>query len=306
MIIEKVITMERVNLSKNVSVSRIVQGLWRLNDWNWTIEETVKFIESCIALGVTTFDAAEIYGNYMGELRIGEVLRAASHLRDQMEIVTKTGINMFSDKRSYTMSHYDTRKLKVVTSCQEAIKRMNCDVIDVFLIHREDPLINHRELGKTLDELVDSGWVKAVGVSNFDPMKFDALQSYMKHKLVTNQIEWSPVCYEHFNNGNMDYLQKMNVHPMIWSPLAGGRLFTSSDEKNVRARKKIDEIARRHGVESETIVFAWLLYHPVGALPISGSSKLKRLQEAIAGLNIALTHEEWFEIYTASGQQRLR
>jgi predicted oxidoreductase len=223
-----------------------------------------------------------------------------------MEIVTKTGINMFSDKRNYKMSHYDTRKQKVVTSCQESIKRMNCDVLDVFLIHREDPLIDHRELGKTLDELVDAGWVKSVGVSNFDPMKFDALQSYMKHKLITNQIECSPVCFEHFNNGNMDYLQKTNVRPMIWSPLAGGRLFTSSDEKNVRARKKIDEIAQRHGVESETIVFAWLLYHPVGAIPISGSGKIKRLQQALAGLNIALTHEEWYEIYTASGQQRLR
>jgi predicted oxidoreductase len=306
MIIEKVMNMERVYLNEHVSISRIVAGLWRLTDWNWTIDETVKFIESCIAMGVTTFDAAEIYGNYRQEERVGEVLRAAPHLRDQMEIVTKTGINMFSDKRNYKMSHYDTRKSKVVASCQESIKKMNCDVLDVFLIHREDPLIDHKELGKTLDELVDSGWVKAVGVSNFDPMKFDALQSHMRHKLVTNQIECSPVCFEHFNNGNMDYLQKMNVRPMIWSPLAGGRLFTSNDEKNVRARKKIDEIARRHGVESETIVFAWLLYHPVGAIPISGSSKLKRLQQAVSALNVALTHEEWFEIYTASGQQRLR
>jgi predicted oxidoreductase len=298
--------MEKIKLNEYVSISPIVQGLWRLTDWNWTSDETVKFIESCLALGVTTFDAAEIYGNYMGEERIGEVLRVAPHLRNQMEIVTKTGINMFSDKRNYKMSHYDTRKQKVVTSCQESIKRMNCDVLDVFLIHREDPLIDHRELGKTLDELVDAGWVKSVGVSNFDPMKFDALQSYMKHKLITNQIECSPVCFEHFNNGNMDYLQKTNVRPMIWSPLAGGRLFTSNDEKNVRARKKIDEIAQRHGVEIETIVFAWLLYHPVGAIPISGSGKIKRLQQALAGLNIALTHEEWYEIYTASGQQRLR
>ncbi len=298
--------MEKIKLNENVSVSPIVQGLWRLTDWNWTIAETIEFIEQCIALGVTTFDVAEIYGNYLGEERIGEVLRVAPQLRDQIEIVTKTGINMFSDQRPYTMSHYDTRKHKVVASCQDSIKKMNCDYLDVFLIHREDPLIDHRELGKTLDELVDSGWVKAVGVSNFDPLKFDALQSFMKHKLVTNQIECSPTCFEHFNNGNMDYLQKMDVRPMIWSPLASGRLFTSGDEKNVRARKKIDEIAQRHGVESESIVFAWHLYHPVKAIPISGSSKLKRLKNALAGLNIALTHEEWFEIYTASGQQRLR
>jgi predicted oxidoreductase len=306
MIIKKVMNMEKINLNENVSVSPIVQGLWRLTDWNWTINETIEFMEQCIALGVTTFDAAEIYGNYLGEERIGEVLRAAPHLRDRIEIVTKTGINMYSDRRPYTMGHYDTRKHKVVASCQKSIEKMNCDVIDVFMIHREDPLINHRELGKTLDELVDSGWVKAVGVSNFDPMKFDALQSFMRHKLVTNQIECSPVCFEHFNNGNMDYLQKMDVRPMIWSPLASGRLFTSNEEKNMKARKKIDEIARRHGVESESIVFAWMLYHPVKAIPISGSSKIKRLQHALAGLNIALSHEEWFEIYTASGQQRLR
>jgi predicted oxidoreductase len=306
MIIKKVMNMEKINLNENVSVSPIVQGLWRLTDWNWTINETIEFMEQCIALGVTTFDAAEIYGNYLGEERIGEVLRAAPHLRDRIEIVTKTGINMYSDRRPYTMGHYDTRKHKVVASCQKSIEKMNCDVIDVFLIHREDPLIDHRELGKTLDELVDSGWVKAVGVSNFDPMKFDALQSFMRHKLVTNQIECSPVCFEHFNNGNMDYLQKMDVRPMIWSPLASGRLFTSNEEKNMKARKKIDEIARRHGVESESIVFAWMLYHPVKAIPISGSSKIKRLQHALAGLNIALSHEEWFEIYTASGQQRLR
>jgi predicted oxidoreductase len=306
MIIKKVMNMEKINLNENVSVSPIVQGLWRLTDWNWTINETIEFMEQCIALGVTTFDAAEIYGNYLGEERIGEVLRAAPHLRDRIEIVTKTGINMYSDRRPYTMGHYDTRKHKVVASCQKSIEKMNCDVIDVFLIHREDPLIDHRELGKTLDELVDSGWVKAVGVSNFDPMKFDALQSFMRHKLVTNQIECSPVCFEHFNNGNMDYLQKMDVRPMIWSPLASGRLFTSNEEKNMKARKKIDEIARRHGVESESIVFAWMLYHPVKAIPISGSSKIKRLHHALAGLNIALSHEEWFEIYTASGQQRLR
>lgn len=298
--------MEKINLNPQVSISRIVQGLWRLTDWNWTVTQTIEFIEQCIALGVTTFDTAEIYGNYACEDRIGEVLKAAPHLRDQMEIVTKTGINMFSDKRAYTMSHYDTRKHKVVLSCQESIKRMNCDVIDLFLIHREDPLIDHQQLGKTLDELVDAGWVKAVGVSNFDPMKFDALQSHMRHRLVVNQIEWSPVCFEHFQNGNMDYLQKMNVVPMIWSPLAGGRLFTSSEEKYIKARKKIDEIAHRYGVDSETIVFAWLLYHPVKALPISGSSKIKRLKLAVDALNVALTHQEWYEIYTASGQQRLR
>ena len=96
------------------------------------------------------------------------------------------------------------------------------------------------------------------------------------------------------------------VHPMIWSPLAGGRVFTSDEEKYVRARAKILEIAQKHGVSPDTVVYAWLMYHPVGAMPICGSRNIERLDKAIAALDVRLTHMEWYEIYVASGQQVLR
>lgn len=126
------------------------------------------------------------------------------------------------------------------------------------------------------------------------------------NQLVTNQIEVSPTCFEHFNSGMLDYLVKNKIHPMIWSPLAGGQLFTSEASIYKNARQKIEEIANRHNVSSDTIVYAWLMYHPVKALPISGSGKLERLDNAIKALDVKLTHEEWYEIYIASGQQVLR
>ncbi len=125
-------------------------------------------------------------------------------------------------------------------------------------------------------------------------------------QLVTNQIEWNPLCFEHFNTGMMDYLTYHKIHPMIWSPLAGGRLFSGNDEACVKARKKIEDIAARHNVEPAVIVYAWIMYHPVGAIPLVGSQKLDRLDLAIKALDVKLEQSEWFELYSASGQQVIR
>ena len=157
-----------------------------------------------------------------------------------------------------------------------------------------------------LQDLKKEGLVCEVGVSNFDPFKFGALNKAMDGELVTNQIEWNPVCFEHFNSGMMDYLTVNKIHPMIWSPLAGGRLFKGDDPQCQKALAKIKEIADRYGVEPSVIVYAWIMYHPVGAVPLSGSNKLSRLDMAIKALDIKLKHYEWYEIYVASGQQVLR
>lgn len=99
---------------------------------------------------------------------------------------------------------------------------------------------------------------------------------------------------------------RSRIHPMIWSPLAGGRLFREDEERCIWAMEKIREIADRHGEDPSTIIFAWLMYHPAGAVPISGSNKPGRLKTAIRALDVKLKHHEWYEIYTASGQKVLR
>ena len=91
---------------------------------------------------------------------------------------------------------------------------------------------------------------------------------------------------------------------MIWSPLAGGRIFSDQEDAAcVKARAAIEEIAQRHGVSPAAIIYAWILYHPVGAVPLVGSSRLERLDQAICALDVKLEQYEWFEIYAAGGQQ---
>jgi len=298
--------METIQIAPEVRFSLIVHGLWRFKDSNLDTIQTVNFLHRCIELGVTTFDTAEIYGDYGVEEEIGKALLWDPTLRSKIQLVTKTGINMKSPSKSYRIGHYDTRYDKIVESCKQSIAKMNCEYIDLYLIHREDPLIDHDEVARALNDLKAMGLIKAYGCSNFDPFKFEALQSACGNNLATNQIEMSPVCFEHFDSGMMDVLQKYHTPPMIWSPLAGGLLFTSNEPMYVKVRRKLEEIALRHKTSPETIVYAWLLYLPIKAIPISGSSSLERLSAAIAAFDVRLSHEEWYEIYLASGQQRLR
>ena len=297
--------MKRVTLSENLSLSGVVQGFWRLTNWNWSAQELAAFMNACIDRGVTSFDTAEVYGGKMCEKQIGEAFAYDPSLRSRIELVSKTGIraSMVNGSR---FIHYDTTYDRVTAACRESLERLNTDHLDLYLIHREDPCLDPWETGRALLDLKKDGLVREIGVSNFDPFKFDALNKAVDGQLVTNQIEWNPLCFEHFNSGMMDYLTVNRIHPMIWSPLAGGRLFREEDEMSRKAMAKIREIAQRHNVEPAVIVFAWILYHPVGAMPISGSNKLERLDLAIQALDLKLEHHEWYELYIASGQQVLR
>ena len=297
--------MEKIKLSDKLSLSRVIQGFWRLDSWNFTTDELVAFMNGCIERGVTTFDTAEIYGNTLCETLMGKAFAADPALRGKIELVSKTGIYKVETETGL-FGYYNTKKERVLQSCKESLERLGTDHLDLYLIHREDPWFDPHDPAEALLELKKEGLVGEIGVSNFDPFKFDALQQATGGQLVTNQIEWNPVCFEHFQSGMMDYLAANRIHPMIWSPLAGGRLFTEQEGPCKKAREVIEHIAEKHGVEPAVIVYAWIMYHPVGAMPLVGSSKLDRLDLAIRALDVKLEHYEWYQIYVASGQQVLR
>lgn len=296
--------MKRYQLSDALSISAVVQGFWRLDGWNFSAGELANFMNACIDRGVTTFDTAEIYGGTVCETLMGEAFKKDPTIRKRIELVSKTGI-FVETINGKPFGYYNTSYDRVMQSCRESLRRLNTDSLDLYLIHREDPCLDVWETARALKQLKKDGLVREVGVSNFDPFKFAALNKAMDGALVTNQIEWNPVCFEHFNSGMMDVLTSEKIHPMIWSPLAGGRLF-SDDAACVSAMKKIGEIAERHNVDPSVIVYAWIFYHPVGAAPITGTNKLARLDHAIQALDVKLAHHEWFEIYAASGQQKIR
>lgn len=290
--------MERVSITSDLSFSRLVYGMWRIkDDADSSPAHVVAKIDACLEQGITTFDQADIYGDYGAEQVLGDALRSSPGLRDKMEIVTKCDIvapiGYFSDK---PVKYYDTSRAHIETQIDRSLAAMGIEQIDLLLIHRPDPLMDHHETGAALDDAVKSGKVRSVGASNFRPWDWNLLQSAMTNTLVTNQIEISLAEISPFTNGDIAFHQQ-HGHPMMaWSPLGGGGLMTGQSDVATR----LDAIAAEQGVDRAAVAIAFLLRHPSKILPVLGTNNLSRIASISDACKVDLSREQWFGLYEAA------
>jgi predicted oxidoreductase len=266
--------------------------------WGLSPAERLRWIETCLDCGITTFDHADIYGDYAVEGLFGEALALRPSLRAQMQLVTKCGIRLVSPARpAHAVKSYDTSHAHVVASVEHSLRQLRTDVLDVLLIHRPDPLLDPRALAETFEALAARGLVRAFGVSNFSPSQFAMLAQHTP--LLTNQVELHPLAPAVLTDGTLDQAIALGIRPMIWSPLAGGRLLTGTDAAAARTRAVLELIANAHGVSIATVAYAWVLMHPSAPHVITGSRRADAMQEAIAARSVRLTRDEWFRILEA-------
>ena len=294
--------MQRVELSEDLSFSRIIHGLWRLSEWDMSNEEVLLLIENCLKAGITTFDHADIYGNYTCEKKFGDALALKPELRKEMEIVTKCGIKLVSNNRpQHSVKSYDTSKEHIIASVNQSLQNLQTDYIDVLLIHRPDPFMDPAEVAEAFTQLKIEGKVRQFGVSNFKRSQYKMLQSYLDFPLITNQIELSAYQLENFEDGTLDLCQEERITPMAWSPLAGGSIFSSNNQRAKNLRDTLERIAGEigaHGIDE--VLYAWLLSHPANIMPIVGSGKMDRIESAIRSLDLTVSRDQWFEILQVS------
>jgi predicted oxidoreductase len=298
--------MKYSQLSNTLKISRVVQGLWRITDWNFTDKQLLKFIEEVRNLGIDTFDQADIYGNYESEKKFGEALKLKPSLREEINIISKCGIKLLSDKfPERKAKHYDYSYNHIVKSAEASLQNMHTDRLDLLLLHRPSPFFNAEEVARAFELLKKEGKVLNFGVSNFLPGQFEVLQSYMAEPLVTNQVEISPFCLEHFENGNIDFFQKQKIKPMAWSPLGGGNIFNTKDKAIIGCLEVLNRIGDQLNCSVDRVIYAWLLKHPAGICPIIGTGKIERVKSAVESLEIDMSLEQWFQIYEAGLGQEL-
>ena len=290
--------MERIALNGDLELSRIVYGMWRLAEDADTGAAHVRAkIDACLEQGITSFDQADIYGNYESQLVLGQALKSAPELRERIEIVSKADIALLSEKfPDRRIKHYDTGRAHILASVERSLAEMGLDYLDLLLIHRPDPLMDAHETGAVLDELVTTGKVRAVGVSNFRLFDWTLLQSAMKTPLVTNQIEISLGHLAPFTNGDLAFHQRHGHRLMAWSPLGGGTLMSGDSPVGPVA----DAIANAHGVDRAAVAVAFLLAHPAGILPVLGTNNLGRIRAISDALKVRLSREDWYRLYTAA------
>lgn len=232
--------MQRVQLAEDLQFSRVIHGLWRLNEWNYSDRELLQFIEWCTEHGITTFDHADIYGGYTCEKLFGRALALSPSIREKIELVTKCGIVIESPERpSHRSHHYNTTKSHILASAEQSLLNLNTDYIDVLLIHRPDPLMDPEGVAEAFQALKCSGKVKYFGVSNFKDHQYRMLESYLPEPLVTNQIELSAYELENIHDGTLDFAKRSASLRWLGHRLREAKSFSEKGTKIIEYARRL-------------------------------------------------------------------
>lgn len=300
--------MKRAKLTSNgPDFSRLVYGTWRILDTQPTAQEINRRLHACVELGITTIDTAEIYGLYEVEKALGEALALSPGLRDQLQIVTKAGIYVpCSYHPERTTAHYNATGARLVKSLEKSLRWLGTDRVELFLVHRPDWLTRADDTAAGLNELVRSGKVRAVGVSNYTASQFDLLQACVEQPLVTNQLEFHLLHHDPMHDGTFHQCERLGRAPMAWSPLASGRLFDPENPAAQRLATAARSMGERYGGATlEQLAYAWILAHPSRPLPVIGTNKLERIRSAVQAEAIQLAREDWYALWEAAQGRRV-
>ena len=277
-----------------------IVGCMRWGVWgeNFTTNQYEQIINQCLEIGLDIFDHADIYGHYTTEADFGHALKGNSSLRGQIKIITKCGINMLTPNRPHhTIKSYDTSAAHITKSVEQSLQNFHTDYIDTLLIHRPDILMNVEEIAATITSLKNAGKIKSFGVSNFTTSQVALLHKYIP--VEHHQVEISVTNLNAFDNGVLDQCQLENIEAQSWSPMGNG-IFTEHTTKHTRILAEAEKLAKTYDCSVNQILLAFLYAHPSQIVPVIGTTKFERIQDAANAMEIELTREDFYKLWSAS------
>lgn len=262
----------------------------------FSIREQADMIQFCVENGNTTFDHADIYGDYTTEQGFGNALIESKIPREEIQLVSKCGIQLVGNTRTNKVKHYNYSKDYIVWSAEESLKKLNTDYLDVFLLHRPSPLMQPDEIAQAITLLKDSGKILQFGVSNFTPSQVDLISERVE--VLVNQIEFSITHHNAMLNGSLDHAIRNNIHAMSWSPL--GSVFKNDNEQSSRIKAVLNTFCEKYGISEAAVLLCWILKHPANVSPVIGTTNKSRIKNANKALEMSLELEDWFTLLHAS------
>jgi predicted oxidoreductase len=308
--------------------SRIAYGCMPLGGWDPKADQAalktkaLAAIKAALDAGIDFYDHADIYGSGRSETMFATVLAELGVPRNRLVLQTKCGIR-FGDDPPGAPGRYDFSYQHIMWSCEQSLKRLRTDFIDIYLLHRPDALAEPEEIAKAFDELARAGKVRQFGVSNHNAAAIELLRRHLRQPLVVNQVELSLVhshlveagmvtnqsAVSYGADGTLDYCRLHGITLQAWGPLASGRALGSTaadaSERDRELARVVGELAKRKGVLPEAIPVAWILRHPAKIQAIIGSTQAARITAACAAERVELTREEWYALHVAGRGRRM-
>lgn len=313
---------------KRVNYPTFIQGLMRTDGLN--PNDLINLLRADLEYGLTYLDTSDIYTNGYCEELLGKAFVLEKGIRDKFTLQTKCGI-IPSEKG---FNYYDFSKEHILAACEASLRRLQTDHIDFYLLHRPDALFEPEEIAEAFDELSQSGKVLHFGVSNMNTQQLSYLKQFVDQDIEVNQLQMSvahtmlidadimmnraeSLSIDH-NQGILNYCRAIDCTIQAWSPfrsskseLSGSlndRLYKKIEtrpylgsEEFMGINRKLEEYSKIYNVSPAAISIAWILRHPAKMQIVLGSSKPARIIDALDGLKVSLSREEWYDIYLAGG-----
>ncbi|MFM2369836.1 MAG: hypothetical protein RL619_2149 [Bacteroidota bacterium] len=279
-------------------LSPIVAGVmnWGIWDKNLNTKEMEYMINVCLENKITSFDHADIYGDYTTESDFGKAFASSKIAREKIQLISKCGIQMVTENRKNTIKHYDYSTDHIIWSVENSLKNLHTDYLDVFLLHRPSPLMQADEIAEAVLKLKSDGKIIDFGLSNFTSSQTELVRQ--KTEISYNQVQFSATNFDPMLDGSFDYMQTNNIRPMSWNPL--GCVFREDIPQTHRLKKLLATLVSKYHFGSDTILLSWILKHPAKVIPIAGTVNVARIQLLIKAVELELEKEDWFAIWTES------
>lgn len=260
------------------------------------------FLQRCVEAGCTGVDLADIYNQGRSETLIGEAFGHARELADRLPLIAKAGVVFATPEAALPAHHYRNDAAHLRSALDSSLRRLGVEQVQTFLVHRPDYLMRFDETARALEEMVQAGKVRELGVSNFSLSQLNGLQGALAAPLGHHQLEFSVLETRALEDGRLDAALIAGHRVTAWSPLAGGRLFSQSDETAARVREALGELARESDADGLAgAALAWITRHPAGPVPILGGTDIERIERQCAALKATeFTPESWYAVLEAS------
>jgi predicted oxidoreductase len=287
-----------MHMKNSSPYSKIIAGTMTWGSWGKKLaqREMIALMHFCIEQGITTFDHADIYGGYTNEIDFGDAYSASGIDRDQIQLISKCGIQYVCDARNNKIKHYDYSKEYIIWSAEESLRKLKTEYLDIFLLHRPSPLMDPEVIADAISQLLAQGKIKHFGVSNFTPSQIALLEKAVR--VEANQIEFSLSAHTVMYDGTFDDCIAQKRMAMSWSPL--GSYFKEDNERTQRIKMALRSMNEKYNASDDQLLLAWILKHPVKVFPVVGTTTKGRLSDAVKATQLEMALEDWFILLEAN------
>ncbi|WP_209401519.1 aldo/keto reductase family oxidoreductase [Pseudozobellia sp. WGM2] len=285
-------------MQKKDSYSKIIAGTMTWGSWGkqFSKAESAALINYCLENGISTFDHADIYGDYTNEAEFGRALIESNVPREKIQLISKCGIQFSAESRNNRVKHYDYLTDYIIWSVERSLQNLKTDYLDMLLLHRPSPLMQPSEIAEAVNKLQTAGKIKNFGVSNFSPSQIKLLEKEIE--IDANQVEFSLTQNRAMNDGTLDDIMANDRIAMSWSPL--GAYFKEDSPAISKIGHCLKNFCEKYDATEDQLLLAWIMKHPSRIKPVVGTTTKARLTMAAKAVQIEMELQDWFILLEAA------